>query len=191
MSREINGLIARMEALEAELVTAEDPKRYFHSTYLRTTRAVAKAIDGGGFLDGPWVERWDIAFADLYLDALTGYRDRGTAPAPWQTAFDRAGGAGAPPLTHVLLGMNAHINYDLPQALIAAISPAEFSDPELLERREQDHRRIDSVLASRVADEDRELSKSEAPGTRTTLDRLLKPLNTAATKRFLRESRRK
>jgi len=191
MSLEINDLIGRMEALEAELVAADDAKRYFHSTYLRTTRAVGQAIDAGQFIDGPWVERWDVIFADLYLDALASYRDHGTAPGPWQTAFDRARDSSAPPLTQVLLGMNAHINYDLPQALIAAITPLEFSDPEVLERREQDHRRIDSVLANRVADEDRELEKWEAPGSRTVLDRLLKPLNTLGTKRFLRESRAK
>jgi Family of unknown function (DUF5995) len=191
MSQDIVELVGRMEALESELAGADDPKRYFHSTYLRTTRAVAEAIEAGQFVDGPWVERWDVVFADLYLDALAEYRRSGTAPGPWQTAFDRALGPTAPPLTYVLLGMNAHINYDLPQALIAAISPAQFSDQALLARREQDHQRIDAVLASRVAAEDRELAKLEAPGTRTILDRLLKPLNTAGTKRFLRESRGK
>jgi hypothetical protein len=46
----------------------------------------------------------------------------------------------------VLLGMNAHINYDLPQALIAVISDEQFDDPALLARRESDHRAIDQVL---------------------------------------------
>ena len=87
--------------------------------------------------------------------------------------------------------MNAHINYDLAQALLAVIEPEEFDDPALLARRGRDHEHIDAVLASRVRAEDKELERVEPPGSRTLLDRLLVPLNTAGTKRFLRESRRK
>ena len=36
----IEELIAKMEAMEADLVARNDARRYFHSTYLRTTRAV-------------------------------------------------------------------------------------------------------------------------------------------------------
>jgi hypothetical protein len=42
-----------------------------------------------------------------------------------------------------------------------------------------------------VRAEDRELAMVEPPGTRTLLDRLLTPFNTAGTKRFLAESRAK
>jgi hypothetical protein len=43
----------------------------------------------------------------------------------------------------VFAELNAHINYDLPQALIAVITPEEFDDAVLLERREADHRHVD------------------------------------------------
>ncbi len=94
-----------------------------------------------------------------------------------------------PPLRHVLLGMNAHINYDLPQALVAVISDEQFDDPVLLARREADHRAIDAVLASRVAAEDDELTRLSGPIP--LLDRLLRPFNRLGTQRFLREARRK
>src|SRR2546430_9557684 len=105
-------------------------RRHFHSTYLRTTRAVGEEVDRGGFLDGPWLERWDIAFAELYLDALDADLPGAAVPAPWRIAFDTARTRPElPPLRHILLGMNAHINYDLPQALLAVITPEEFDDP--------------------------------------------------------------
>jgi hypothetical protein len=91
-------------------------------------------------------------------------------------------------LRHVLLGMNAHINYDLPQALIAVISPTEFDDPRVRQRRAADHRRIDDVLAGRVRAEDAELTALSRP---SLVDRLLAPVNRAATKRFLTEARTK
>ncbi len=104
-------------------------------------------------------------------------------PRPWRLAFDAP--ADLPPLRHVLLGINAHVNYDLPQALLAVISDEDFTDPVLIGRRQRDHERIDAVLASRVADENGML------GPLSVLDRLLRPLNQASSKRFLREARQK
>ena len=183
----IEELIARMAALGEPLEAAGDKRRYFHATYLRTTIAVAEEIRRGGFADPGWVEQWDVAFAGLYLDALEAGL-AGRAPSrPWAIAFGAP--AGLPPLRHVLLGMNAHINYDLPQALVAVISDEQFDDPALLARREADHRAIDGVLASRVAAEDDELASLSGPAP--LLDRLLRPLNRLGTQRFLREARQK
>ena len=87
--------------------------------------------------------------------------------------------------------MNAHINYDLPQALIQVITDQEFDDPALVARRSRDHEHIDAILSSRVAAEDGELKKVELPGDRTLLDHLLTPFNRAGSKRFLKEARGK
>jgi hypothetical protein len=86
----------------------------------------------------------------------------------------------------VLLGINAHINYDLPQALLAVISDEDFADRTTMDRRRRDHERIDGVLSGRVAAEDGELAAQSA---RSLLDRVLQPLNQRASKRFLREAR--
>jgi hypothetical protein len=183
----IEELIGRMAALLESLQATGDQRRYFHATYQRTTIAVAGELQRGGFTDTDWVERWDVAFADLYLDALQAAL-AGRRPArPWDIAFSAP--ADLPPLRHVLLGMNAHINYDLPQALLAVITDEQFDDAELLARRESDHRAIDAVLASRVAAEDDELTRVSGAGS--LLDRLLKPLNRLGTQRFLREAREK
>ena len=155
-------------------------------TYLRTTEAVGRAIEEGRFEDGPWVERWDVVFAELYLDAhdadVAGRRH--DVPRPWRLAF--AADPGLPPLAHVLLGINAHVNYDLPQALLRVISDQDFTDDALLDLRRRDHEAIDGVLGSRVSAEDKALG-----GARSWLDTVLTPLNRVASKRFLRESRRK
>ena len=87
-------------------------------------------------------------------------------PRPWRLAF----GADdeLPTLVHLLLGMNAHINYDLPQAMLAVIDEDDFTDPVLLDRRRRDHERIDAILASRVAAEDHAIG-----GARSVLDKIL------------------
>ncbi|HEY3338790.1 MAG TPA: DUF5995 family protein [Propionicimonas sp.] len=173
----------RLDALPPEQGAARD----FLDTYLRTTSAVATAIDAGVFEDGDWVERWDLAFASLYLRALDAHlSDKGRPPRPWRLAFEAA--PNLPALLNVLLGVNAHINYDLPQALLAVISDADFGDPPLLSRRRRDHERIDAILSDRVAAEDVAISARSA---RTLLDRALRPINRWASRRFLREARQK
>ncbi len=186
--RMIDALIERMKELLEPMEAARDPKRIFHATYLRTTIAVADEIKRpGGFADPEWTERWDVAFADLYLEALEQVQ-AGTQPSrPWATAF--AARRGLPALNRLLLGMNAHINYDLPQALLAVITDEEFDDAELIARREADHKAIDDILASRVSAEGDELSGIAGPGS--LVDRLLKPFNESGTRRFLREARQK
>jgi Family of unknown function (DUF5995) len=189
----IHQVLGRMLTELAPLETARDPGRYFLSTYSRTTRAVGEAVAAAHFEDPGWVDRWDVAFADLYLGALTAHRgDPATAPRPWRAAF------GAPPdlapLQHVLLGINAHINYDLPQALLAVITDDDFARPVVMDRRRRDHERIDAVLAARVSAEDQALQRAEHGAGRrgrSLSDRALQPLNRAATRRFLREARQK
>jgi hypothetical protein len=188
-SSDIAGLVGRMEGLLAQLQVAGDPGRFFLATYLRTTRAVAEELGRGRFRDPEWVERWDVAFADLYLDALEDAQAGRRPPGPWAVAFGAGDRDGLPPLRHVLLGMNAHINYDLAQSLLAVIPERQFEDPELLASRHADHEHIDQVLVARVGAEDTELEALSGPRSRT--DRVLAPLNRLATRRFLKESRAK
>jgi hypothetical protein len=186
MAGAVVAVVEQMRARLDALTPRQEGLRDFLGTYLRTTLAVGKAVDGGLFEDPEWVERWDVAFAELYLDALDAHL-RGSAPSrPWRLAFDAPGDL--PGLRRVLLGINAHVNYDLPQALLAVISDADFTDPVLMARRRRDHEQIDGVLAGRVAAEDGELASGAAP---SLLDRALQPLNRAASRRFLREARLK
>ena len=179
----VAGMQQRLDRLPARL----SHQRVFLSTYQRTTQGVGAAVGRAYFEDPGWVERWDVAFADLYLTALDAELAGGERiPRPWRLAF--AASPVLPPLRHVLLGINAHINYDLPQALLAVISNDDFSDPAVMGRRRRDHEHIDGVLSSRVAAEDDQLT---ATGGASLLDRLFRPLNRLGSKRFLREARQK
>ena len=183
----IAAVVARMQERLDRLPARLSHQRVFLATYQRTTEAVGGALKQGLFEDPSWVERWDVVFAELYLAALDAeLAGEGRVPRPWRLAF--AAGSNLPALRHVLLGINAHVNYDLPQALIGVISPDDFSDPGLIEMRRRDHEVIDSVLSSRVAAEDEELV---TVGGQRLLDRLLRPLNRTGSKRFLKEARQK
>ncbi len=168
-----------------------DEKHHFHCVYRRNTIAVKEELERGGFRDPAWVEIWDVIFADLYLDALESWT-RGEVPStPWQVAFDAAANPAITPLHHVLVGLNAHLNFDLPQALLAVLTDAELSDRELVRSRHADFAHIDDIVVRRVREEDLLLRQVEEPGDRTVVDRMMTPFNRAASKRFLKEARYK
>lgn len=188
MAEDVDALAGRMAALLQELTAEGDPARFFLGTYLRITRAVGAALDAGRFEDPAWVSAWDVDFAGLYLDALdASRRDPAGPPEPWRRAF--AADPGLRPEAHVLLGVNAHINFDLPQSLLRMIPPADMADAAVVAARHRDHEAVDAVLATAVAAEDRALQEAGAP--RTASDRLAAPVNRLAVRVFLTESRRK
>jgi hypothetical protein len=185
MGEPVDAVVSTMQERLDGLAPDQEYLREFLGTYRRTTLAVGKAVDGGLFEDPGWVERWDVVFAELYLTALDAHLSGAKPSRPWRLAFDAP--PDLPALRHVLLGINAHVNYDLPQALLAVISDDDFADGPLMASRRRDHERIDGVLASRVAAEDAEL----AVHGRSLTDRVLQPLNRLSSRRFLRESRMK
>ena len=67
--RPIEAVLQRMREVMARIPDDRSHLRFFAGTYLRTTRAVGDAVDQARFEDPEWLERWDGAFADLYLDA--------------------------------------------------------------------------------------------------------------------------
>lgn len=184
-------LLARMQEIDDRLIADNDERQHFHGAYLRSTRSVLEEAAAGRFADGAWAERWGIAFAELYMSAFDAWEQGGETPGPWRVAFEAARDPDITPFHHALLGINAHINYDLPQALLAVISDDEFDDEVTLARRAADHNHVDSILVRRVPEEDRRMALVEEPGDRTFIDRLMKPLNRAGTKRFLKDGRKK
>ena len=182
----IEAVAGRLQERGDALAPDQSHLRIFLNTYRRTTLAVGEAVEEARFEDPEWVRAWDVAFAELYLDALDANLSGERVPRPWRLAFDAP--ADLPALRQVLLGINAHVNYDLPQSLLAVITDEQFTDEVLMDRRRRDHERIDGVLASRVAAEDSELKST---GVASILDTALTPLNRLGTKRFLREARLK
>jgi hypothetical protein len=176
----VDQLQQRIDALPPDQVH----RRTFMTTYQRTTQAVAEAVDAAFFEDPGWVVRWDVAFAELFIVAHDADQMGERLPRPWRLAF-RADPQ-LPTIVHLLLGMNAHINYDLPPATLSVITDHDFEDPVLVDRRRRDHERINQILAARVAAEDHAIG-----GARSLLDRILTPANRLSSRRFLREARGK
>ena len=137
-----------MEAIEAAL-PAGDGLACFNRMYLQVTRQVYSRLSQGFFADPAFMTQLDVAFAGLYFSAAGAAGDPAAVPLAWRPLVEQRANAGIEPVQFALAGMNAHINHDLPLALVAtctglASSPdagAHFADyqkvDQLLDAAEQ------------------------------------------------------
>jgi hypothetical protein len=103
----------------------------FPAVYRATTVRVKAGIQQGTFADGPRMGRFVTTFANRYLAALDAAGAAAGCPTrAWQVAFDAAVRPHTMILQHVLVGMNAHINFDLPLAVIDAANGRDIRELE-------------------------------------------------------------
>jgi len=96
-----------------------NPLADFNKLYLRITTSVLERLDDGRFADPQFLSRLDVEFAARYFDALRAWSDGGSAcPRTWSVLFRRIAGPDCRPLPSAVAGVNAHINFDLPFALV-------------------------------------------------------------------------
>jgi Family of unknown function (DUF5995) len=115
-------VIARLQEIETA-APRTDGVACFARLYRQVTEGVDAEVAGRGFEDGRFLERLDVCFAGLFFDALEAYeRDPTSAPSAWVPLFEQRSRRGVTPLQFALAGMNAHINRDLPVALVTTCS---------------------------------------------------------------------
>ena len=133
-----------MRAIEGCL-EPQDGVAAFNRLYLAVTEAVE--AQAGRFDSPEFLVQLDVRFACLFFDAL---RDPAGIPRAWEPLFEARGRAGVIPLQFALAGMNAHINRDLPVALV----DTSLERGVALRRGGPEHRdflRVNALLAATEA----------------------------------------
>jgi hypothetical protein len=143
----LDDLLAVMTAHLERFDRSRDHRAAFLRVYRRMTAEAKERLTEPFFLDPAWVERVAMRFAWYYFDALDRF-ERGNSPPPaWTYAFTVAVRKRGFLLQDILLGMNAHINNDLP--LVAAeVLRDERDETSVFRtvRRRFDHDQINRVL---------------------------------------------
>jgi hypothetical protein len=117
----------------------------FALAYTRITQAYAWSREIPGYYeDVPFANHQDAVFAKYYTDAWTNWRDgrRAAVPGAWLAAFDASAAGRVSGTGDLLLGMNAHINRDLPFVLasVGLVAPDGSS-------RKPDFDKVEDFLA--------------------------------------------
>jgi hypothetical protein len=129
-----------------------DPRAVFLSCYALMTRNMLDAVEAGEFADAAWVSHLLHHFAGYYFDALDTYEagEEG-APAVWRCAHDAARRTNPPTLSLLLLGVNAHINYDLVLAVADLLEPEWPSLTDAGRRtRYEDYCRVNDTISQTI-----------------------------------------
>ena len=117
---------------------------FFATLYRNVTIKIKEGITAGVFTDGPRMERLDVAFANRYLAALDSFRQNQPLSSCWRVAFESAANYWPLIIQQLLLGTNAHINFDLG---IAAAGVAPGADLPALR---EDFDRINDILGGMI-----------------------------------------
>jgi hypothetical protein len=131
---------------------AGDSRAVFLSCYALMTRNMLDALDAGEFVDDAWVAHLLDHFAGYYFDALDAYEaGEAGAPAVWRCAHDATRRANAPAISLLLLGVNAHINYDLVLA-VADLLESEWPSlsDEARHARYEDFCRVNDTIGRTI-----------------------------------------
>ncbi len=144
-------VLARMDAYLGLWTACNDPRRVFLQCYRAMTSNMLAALEDGFFSDGEWVDRLLHHFADYYFDALYCEECGEVVPAVWHHVYDQSRESKLHPMQLLLMGVNAHINYDLVLALRDMLQ-SEWSEAsnELREMRYSDHMKVNQVIADTI-----------------------------------------
>jgi hypothetical protein len=136
-------VIARMEAIGTALPAA-DGLACFNRMYLGVTQQVNATLDQGFYADTAFMTQLDVTFAGLYFSAADAAGDPAAVPLAWRPLMEQRANAGIEPVQFALAGMNAHINHDLPLAVVATCADLGTS-PET-GAHFADYQKVDQLL---------------------------------------------
>jgi hypothetical protein len=132
------------------LASSCDHNAIFALTYLRVTEEYRRTVESPTFFaDTAFVNHEDAVFAGYYFAAYDAWKAGETADVPpaWRIALDAARDRSVSAYGDLLLGINAHVQRDLPFVVysIGMVKPDGTS-------RKPDHDRVNQIL-NRVTDD--------------------------------------
>ena len=132
-----------MEAI-GKALPAADGIACFNRMYLDVTQQVGSRLRQGFFADPAFMTELDVAFANLYFAAAGAAGDPAAVPLAWRPLAEQRATAGIEPVQFALAGMNAHINHDLPVAMVSTCT-ALATEPEA-GSHPADYQKVDQLL---------------------------------------------
>lgn len=112
-------VLQTMQTIAATCVDG-DGLKWFNWLYLQVTQAVEARVASGEFTDSAWLAELDVQFARLYFGAVSSALSGEPTPGCWRALFERRNQTPIARIQFALAGINAHINHDLPLAIVAA-----------------------------------------------------------------------
>lgn len=126
-AKNLHDVIRIIDELAARAIAESDRTGYFTALYRHVAVKFAWAIADGEFADPAHMESLDVVFFNRYLAALEAWKEKRPCSRCWEVAFSTAQQADPIVLQHLLLGMNAHIDFDLGIAVADSVPAADLA----------------------------------------------------------------
>jgi hypothetical protein len=124
-----------------------DRRAIFLTCYSMMTDNMIQALEAGEFEDQVWVEALVHRFADYYFEALHAYDTGVVAPASvWNYTFEAARTSELHVIQDLLLGVNAHICYDLVFVLVEQLPDWSTLTEAEQAIRYRDHCHVNEII---------------------------------------------
>ena len=137
---------------------AGDRRAIFAVVYTEIVSQILDHAQDGFFEDRPWMERYVTALAEQYRRAVVTHEAEGRLSGPWGKALDASAQGTLSVIQELLLGINAHYNYDL------AIAIHEAGVRENVAARHRDHLALNTILAAAIDEVQDRIIRDFAPG---------------------------
>lgn len=144
----VSGVLQVLGTIEGTCADT-DGLKWFTWLYRRVTQAAEDRINVGGFADPAWIAELDVRFANLYFAALRAALSGHPAPGCWTCLFENRNQAAIARIQFALSGVNAHINHDLPQAIVTTCQATGVA-PEHGGMHYMDYTALNSTLDSLI-----------------------------------------
>src|SRR5574341_2212147 len=114
----VDEVITVLRRLDGEL-RDEDGLKWFNLLYLKVSEGVRSQPQPIHWENAKWLERLDVQFAKLYFGAMADwFRHRTQVARSWLPLFESRNQRNILRVQFAFAGINAHINHDLPIALV-------------------------------------------------------------------------
>jgi hypothetical protein len=146
-----DSLLIKMGEYIEKWKSSQDFRHIFLNCYQLMSSNMMTAAKKGEFHDSNWVNLLLLRFADYYFENLTSYDSGDQTSKVWHYTHKATLDNTVGELQSLILGVNAHINYDLVLALDDLLRPEWDTLSETKQRqRYEDHCLVNNVIAETI-----------------------------------------
>ena len=114
---------------------------YFAALYRQVTLKIEQGISEGQFDDNVRMNEFTARFANRYFSTIDAYRKGNKLSKAWEIALEATEQTESILVQHLLLGINAHVNFDL------GVATAQTAPGNELPSLRNDFERLNDILA--------------------------------------------
>ena len=154
---DVPGVVDRLTRMQGYLdqvppLLGSNPLADFNKLYRTITESVLDRLDNNRFHDPAFLAELDVQFAARYFDALQFWTTTShECPRVWGVIFKRIDGPDVRALPSAAAGVNAHINYDLPFALVRTFEKLNI-EPVDGSAQHHDYLQVNDIFAEAIPD---------------------------------------